>query len=84
MKNRVAILGLGLMGSGMAHRLLSSEFQLSVYSRTREKAKPLADAGAFVAGSPAEAAARLPHSSRLNQLQIQHAVEPEDPRDQIQ
>ncbi len=58
MKNRVAILGLGLMGSGMAHRLLSSEFQLSVYSRTREKAKPLADAGAFVAGSPAEAAAR--------------------------
>jgi 3-hydroxyisobutyrate dehydrogenase len=58
MNNRVAILGLGIMGSGMAHRLLASGFQLAVYSRNREKAKPAADAGAFVAGSPAEAAAR--------------------------
>jgi 3-hydroxyisobutyrate dehydrogenase len=58
MSNRVAILGLGIMGSGMAHRLLSSGFQVAVYSRNREKAKPLADAGAFVAASPAEAAAR--------------------------
>jgi len=58
MNNRVAILGLGIMGSGMAHRLLSTGFQLAVYSRNKEKAKPLADKGTFVAGSPAEAAAR--------------------------
>lgn len=58
MNNRVAVLGLGIMGSGMAHRLLSSGFQVAVYSRNREKAKPLADAGAFVAASPYEAASR--------------------------
>ena len=57
MNKRVAVLGLGIMGSGMAQRLLSSGFQVAVYSRNREKAKPLADAGAFVAASPAEAAA---------------------------
>lgn len=57
MNNRVAILGLGIMGSGMAHRLLSSGFQVAVYSRNRDKARPLTDAGAFVAASPAEAAA---------------------------
>lgn len=58
MNNRVAVLGLGIMGSGMAHRLLSSGFQVAVYSRNREKAKPLADAGAFAAASPYEAASR--------------------------
>ena len=57
MQNRVGILGLGIMGSGMARRLLSSGFELSVYSRNQEKVKPLADAGAFAAKSPAEAAA---------------------------
>ncbi len=56
MNHRVAVLGLGIMGYGMAHRLLASGFQVAVYSRTREKAKPLADAGAFLAASPAEAA----------------------------
>ncbi len=56
MNNRVAILGLGIMGSGMAQRLLASGFQVAVYSRNRENARPLADAGAFVAASPLEAA----------------------------
>ena len=58
MNNRVAILGLGIMGSGMAHRLLSSGCEVTVYSRSPEKSKPFADAGAIVAASPAEAAAR--------------------------
>ena len=57
-KPRVAILGLGIMGSGMAGRLLSAEFPLSIYNRNREKAKPFADAGAYLARSPGEAAAR--------------------------
>lgn len=56
-KPRVAILGLGLMGTGMAGRLLSADFTLTVYNRTPEKAAPLAKAGAKVAGSPREAAA---------------------------
>ena len=38
-KPRVAILGLGIMGGGMATRLLSSGFPVSVYNRNREKAK---------------------------------------------
>lgn len=57
-KPNVAILGLGIMGGGMAHRLLSANFPLAVYNRNREKCVPFANAGAFVAGSPREAASR--------------------------
>jgi 3-hydroxyisobutyrate dehydrogenase len=42
----------------MAGRLLSSGFPLTVYNRNREKAQLLAKDGAFVAGTPREAAAR--------------------------
>jgi 3-hydroxyisobutyrate dehydrogenase len=54
----VAILGLGIMGSGMASRLLSSDFPLTVYSRNREKCLPLGAAGATVAATPREAVSR--------------------------
>jgi 3-hydroxyisobutyrate dehydrogenase len=54
----VAILGLGIMGSGMANRLLSANFSLTVYNRNREKCVPFASAGAFVADSPREATCR--------------------------
>src|SRR5437879_5900806 len=57
-KPRVALLGLGIMGSGMAGRLLGTDFPLSIYNRSREKTKPFADAGAYLASSPREAAAR--------------------------
>jgi 3-hydroxyisobutyrate dehydrogenase len=57
-KQRVALLGLGLMGSGMAGRLLAANFPLTIYNRNREKAAPFEKGGAFVAGSPREAAAR--------------------------
>src|SRR5580693_10367482 len=57
-KPRVAILGVGIMGGGMANRLLSTGFSVSVYNRSREKAIKLADAGAFVASTPREAAGR--------------------------
>jgi 3-hydroxyisobutyrate dehydrogenase len=57
-KPRVAILGVGLMGSGMAGRLLAANFPLSIYNRNQEKAKPFANAGAFIATSPRDAAAR--------------------------
>lgn len=56
-KQRVAIIGLGLMGSGMAGRLLSADFPLTVYNRNPEKTAAAAKAGAKVAGSPREAAA---------------------------
>lgn len=52
------MLGLGLMGSGMASRLLEAGFPLTVYNRNPAKTTPLAAAGAHVAASPREAAAR--------------------------
>jgi len=57
-KPRVAILGLGIMGGGMASRLLSMEFPVTVYNRTREKTEKYAASGAFVADTPREASAR--------------------------
>jgi 3-hydroxyisobutyrate dehydrogenase len=57
-KPNVAILGLGIMGTGMASRLLSAGFPLTVYNRNREKCVPFGDAGAFIATSPREAASR--------------------------
>jgi 3-hydroxyisobutyrate dehydrogenase len=57
-KPSVAILGLGVMGMGMARRLLSQGFTLAVYNRSRDKAAPLQAEGAFVAATPREAAAK--------------------------
>ena len=56
MAEKVAILGLGTMGGGMAANLLKARFPLSVYNRTREKAAPLVAAGAHLTSTPAEAA----------------------------
>ena len=55
-KPSVTFLGLGIMGGGMAHRLLANDFPLTVYNRDREKSKPFASAGAHIAGTPREAA----------------------------
>src|SRR5215469_3692672 len=57
-KPTVALMGLGIMGSGMAQRLLSTRFPLVVYNRNRHKSLPFADAGASVAFSPREAASQ--------------------------
>ncbi len=46
------------MGQGMAGRLLSAGFPLTVYNRKPEKAEYLKNAGAFAARTPREAAAR--------------------------
>lgn len=54
---RVAFLGLGLMGAGMAGRLAGAGFSLAVYNRDAAKARSLAALGARVAATPAEAAA---------------------------
>jgi 3-hydroxyisobutyrate dehydrogenase len=53
---KVAILGLGTMGAGMAANLLKAGFSLNVYNRTPAKAKTLVDAGAQLASTPAQAA----------------------------
>jgi 3-hydroxyisobutyrate dehydrogenase len=56
-KPHVALLGTGVMGSGMGRRLLDAGVPLTVWNRRRERAQPLADAGATVADSPAAAVA---------------------------
>ena len=55
-KPRVAVLGLGTMGSGMAAQLLAKGFSLSVYNRSASKTEPLRASGARVGSTPADAA----------------------------
>jgi 3-hydroxyisobutyrate dehydrogenase len=55
-KPRIAFLGLGIMGGGMARRLLAHDFPLSVFNRNPAKAAPFAAAGARAASTPREAA----------------------------
>jgi 3-hydroxyisobutyrate dehydrogenase len=57
-KQRVALIGLGIMGSGMAGRLLSAGFPLAIFNRNRDKAAPFESAGAVLAASPRDAASR--------------------------
>jgi len=58
MKPRLAMIGLGLMGAPMAVNFLKAGFPLTVWNRTAEKAQKLANLGAAVAASPADAAAQ--------------------------
>ena len=54
---RVAFCGLGIMGGPMAANLARAGFELSVYTRTREKAERFAEEhGARAAATPREAA----------------------------
>jgi 3-hydroxyisobutyrate dehydrogenase len=56
-ETKIALLGLGLMGSGMAGRLLDAGYPLTVWNRTPGKTHELAQRGARVAASPRQAAA---------------------------
>lgn len=52
---KIAFIGLGRMGMGMARNLLRAGHGLAVYNRSREKAEALAGEGAREASSPADA-----------------------------
>lgn len=54
---RVALLGLGIMGGGMAGCLLRAGHTLTVYNRTAAKADPFVAMGATYAATPAAAVA---------------------------
>jgi 3-hydroxyisobutyrate dehydrogenase len=54
----VAVIGLGAMGSRLAHNLLNAGHPVVVYNRTLEKAQPLLERGATFATSPRAAAAQ--------------------------
>lgn len=52
---RVAVLGTGIMGTGMARSLLRSGLDVTVWNRSPDRAAPLAADGAQVAGTAAGA-----------------------------
>lgn len=56
MATTVGFCGLGVMGSGMAARLLTAGHQVVVWNRRKERAEPLVAKGARLAASPREAA----------------------------
>ena len=58
MKPSVGFIGLGLMGSPMAARLLTSGFRLTLYNRTVQKAEALVKRGASLSPSPHAVAER--------------------------
>ena len=53
----IAILGMGLMGAGLAEAALGRGETVTVWNRTREKAEALGKLGARVADSPGDAVA---------------------------
>jgi 3-hydroxyisobutyrate dehydrogenase-like beta-hydroxyacid dehydrogenase len=54
---KIAYLGLGIMGQGMAANLLKAGYPVTVWNRTAARCEPLMAQGAAQAGSPAEAVA---------------------------
>jgi 3-hydroxyisobutyrate dehydrogenase len=54
---KIGVAGLGAMGSAMAARLMEVGHEVTVWNRSADKVKPLADAGAKTAQSPAALAA---------------------------
>lgn len=55
----IGLAGIGKMGSNIGPRLMECGHRLTVWNRSAEKAKPLADAGASVAKTPAELASTV-------------------------
>ena len=53
---QIAFLGIGIMGAGMSRNLLKTGYSVTVWNRTAAKAKPLVEAGATQADTPAQAA----------------------------
>ena len=51
----VSVLGLGLMGSSIAHTLIDKGYSVTVWNRTLEKAAPLTAAGGKAAFTAVEA-----------------------------
>jgi 3-hydroxyisobutyrate dehydrogenase len=57
-KTRIGWIGTGVMGRWMCHHLMTKGYSATVYTRSRDKAKVLLDAGAAWADSPRAVAER--------------------------
>src|SRR5438105_5999538 len=53
---RIGIAGIGKMGAAIAQRLIEVGHKVTVWNRSTGKLKPVTDAGAAVAATPAELA----------------------------
>ena len=51
----IGFIGLGEMGAAMVANILKAGHQVRVWNRSPERAQPLADAGARIVATPAEA-----------------------------
>jgi len=56
-QTRIGWIGIGVMGSAMASRILSAGYTLTIFSRNPSKSLPLQSQGANLADSPADLAA---------------------------
>jgi 3-hydroxyisobutyrate dehydrogenase len=56
LRMNVGIAGVGLMGAAIAQRLIEVDHMVTVWNRSADKTKPLADAGAAVAATAADLA----------------------------
>ena len=56
MKEKIAFIGMGIMGVPMAQNLLKAGYPVTIHTRTKSKAKAVLDAGAVWAETPAQAA----------------------------
>ena len=56
MSQKIAFIGMGIMGAPMARNLLRAGYPVTVHTRTKSKADPVIADGALWADSPAEAA----------------------------
>ncbi len=59
MSQPVGVVGLGLLGSAIAERLLGGGFRVFVYNRTRSKAEPLIQKGAVWSDNPLDECERV-------------------------
>lgn len=58
MIKNIAVIGTGIMGSGIAMNFLINGYKVFVWNRNKEKIKPLIQKGAIEAASPLEAASK--------------------------
>jgi 3-hydroxyisobutyrate dehydrogenase-like beta-hydroxyacid dehydrogenase len=75
-KGRVAFLGLGTMGAPMAVNLVKAGFDVAVWNRTADKAKPVAAAGARQVEHPRQAAVDVDavHLCLLNPQAVEDVI----------
>ncbi|SFW21692.1 NAD(P)-dependent oxidoreductase [Luteibacter sp. UNCMF366Tsu5.1] len=73
---RIGFIGLGSMGVGMAGNLIKGGHALTVWNRSADAAKPLAEQGAKVAATAAEAAAGADalHSMLANDAAVRQVI----------